>query len=164
MVESYKREPSFYSQIARHITWCLRVVWISGNGEGVFSTLRRLSTVSRKTRSKKKMFDLDKDIEIISEQESGTDTGTSGYVRYRKQLWDTLRLIMAIYIPFIPECLIELHARKPSSCFSRPDSRSLGSDDTGSSPRTPDGEFVLFHFVFKVFPTVVKSGVWKTDC
>ena len=39
--------------------------------------------MSRKTRSKKKMLDFDKDIEIISEQESGVETGsTSGYVRY----------------------------------------------------------------------------------
>merc|ERR1719350_1743805 len=75
----------------------------------MFSTLRRLSTVSRKTRSKKKLFDLDKDIEVISEQESGTDTGTSGFV-------------------------------------SRPDSRSLGSDDTGSSPRTPDGSSGILEF------------------
>merc|ERR1719350_2459893 len=75
----------------------------------MFSTLRRLSTVSRKTRSKKKLFDLDKDIEVISEQESGTDTGTSGFV-------------------------------------SRPDSRSLGSDDTGSSPRTPDGSNGILEF------------------
>ena len=59
----------------------------SGNGEGMFSTLRRLSTVSRKTRSKKKLFDLDKDIEVISEQESGTDTGTSGFVRYCIAFW-----------------------------------------------------------------------------
>ena len=54
----------------------------AGNGElqGVFSTLRRLSTVSRKTRSKKKILDFDKEIEIISE--SGVDTGTtSGYTR-----------------------------------------------------------------------------------
>lgn len=79
-----------------------------GNGEGMFSTLRRLSTVSRKTRSKKKLLDLDKDIDVISEQESGTDTGTSGFVR--------------------------------------PESRSLGSDDTGSSPRTPDGSSGILEF------------------
>ena len=60
----------------------LTIIIFSGNGEGMFLTLRRLSTVSRKTRSKKKLFDLDKDIEVISEQESGTDTGTSGFVRY----------------------------------------------------------------------------------
>ena len=52
----------------------------------MFSTLRRLSTVSRKTRSKKKLLDLDKDIEVISEQESGTDTGTSGFVRYNMEI------------------------------------------------------------------------------
>ena len=28
---------------------------------------------------------------------------------------------------------------KPATCFSRTESRSLGSDDTASSPRTPDG-------------------------
>ena len=28
---------------------------------------------------------------------------------------------------------------KPFTCFSRTESRSLGSDDTVSSPRTPDG-------------------------
>ena len=40
--------------------------------------------MSRKTRSKKKMLDFDKDIEIISEHESGVDTvSTSGYVRYK---------------------------------------------------------------------------------
>merc|ERR1712012_403557 len=50
-----------------------------GNGEGVFSTLRRLSTVSRKTRSKKKILDFDRDMEIFSDRESGD--GTSGYVR-----------------------------------------------------------------------------------
>ena len=54
----------------------------SGNGEGMFSTIRHLSTVSCKTRSKKKLYDLDVDIEVFSEQESGTDTGTSGFVRY----------------------------------------------------------------------------------
>ena len=54
----------------------------AGNGElqGVFSTLRRLSTVSRKTRSKKKILDFDKEIGIISE--SGVETGTaSGITR-----------------------------------------------------------------------------------
>ena len=67
--------------------------YAAGNGElqGVFSTLRRLSTVSRKTRSKKKMLDFDKDIEIISENESGIDTvATGGYVRYREMRADWL--------------------------------------------------------------------------
>ena len=52
------------------------------NGEGgMFSTLRRLSTVSRRPRSKKKMLDFDKDIEMFSDKESG-DGNTSGYVRW----------------------------------------------------------------------------------
>lgn len=75
----------------------------------MFSTLRRLSTVSRKARTRKKqqLPDLDHlDIESIEEQES--DTATSGFVR--------------------------------------PDSRSLGSDDTGSSPRTPDGSNGILEF------------------
>ena len=34
--------------------------------------------------AKKKLFDLDKDIKVISEQESGTDTG---FVRYCIAFW-----------------------------------------------------------------------------
>jgi hypothetical protein len=54
----------------------------------MFSTLRRLSTVSRKARARKKQAapDLDRlDIEAISEHES--DTGTSGFVRCSASLW-----------------------------------------------------------------------------
>ena len=50
----------------------------------MFSTLRRLSTVSRRPRSKKKILDFDKDIELFSDKESGDGaaSGTSGYVRF----------------------------------------------------------------------------------
>ena len=63
-----------------------------GNGEGMFSTLRRLSTVSRRPRSKKKILDnYDKtDIETFSEQDSG-DAATSGYVRLCPKIFDVIR-------------------------------------------------------------------------
>ena len=41
--------------------------------------------------------------------------------------------IIQIQIHHPPPIQTDIH-------LSRPDSRSLGSDDTGSSPRTPDGE------------------------
>lgn len=48
----------------------------------MFSTLRRLSTVNRKPRSKKKILDFDKDIEIFSDGGGGGGDGaSSGYVR-----------------------------------------------------------------------------------
>ena len=47
----------------------------------MFSTLRRLSTVNRKPRSKKKILDFDKDIEIFSDGGVGGDGASSGYVR-----------------------------------------------------------------------------------
>ena len=58
---------------------------VEGNGEGMFSSLRRLSTVSRRPRSKKKIlenFDIKADNnDLISEQDSTGDATTSGYVR-----------------------------------------------------------------------------------
>lgn len=72
------------------------------------------------------MLDFDKDIEIISEHESGVDTvSTSGYVRYK---------VMRVEANLTGSLSV-----KPFTCFSRTESRSLGSDDTTSSPRTPDG-------------------------
>ena len=52
---------------------------------------------------------------------------------------------------------------KPFTCFSRTDSRSLGSDDTASSPRTPDGltwlDLISLKCILSIFRIRRNSGV-----